>query len=182
MLGMGGGVGHGEQTAVGVAREIKFLEAEFGADGVEVGDLSVHAEGCVGADAHRSSGAALVVEDDPAGVGDARPGVVLQHVDVGETGATVGYDDGGGGACCAEGFVIEINVWSGYGACSGRFWQGNGGGGNEDERGEQFVHGFLTISSVGCLGQLFETGYIQLPQSFAFDVRNGFLQCLQSGP
>ena len=51
MLGMLGGVSHGQKTSVGVAGEREFLEAEFGADGFEVGDLRSHFLGSVGSQA-----------------------------------------------------------------------------------------------------------------------------------
>jgi hypothetical protein len=79
---MRGGVGHGEQTAVGVADEVELLEAKFGANGLHVGDLRVHPPGCVGLDVFGFAGAALIVEDDLTTVGEARPDIVLQHVDV----------------------------------------------------------------------------------------------------
>jgi hypothetical protein len=66
VLGVRGGVGHGEQAAVGVADEVELLEAEFGANGLHVGDLRVHSPGCVGLDLFGFSGATLIVEDDLA--------------------------------------------------------------------------------------------------------------------
>ncbi len=66
MFGVRGGVGHGEEAAVGVADEIEFLKAELGANGLHVGDLRVHSPRCVGLDVLGFAGAALIVEDDLA--------------------------------------------------------------------------------------------------------------------
>ena len=96
VLGVGGGVGDDEEAAVGVAAEVNFIEVKMGADGVQIGDLGGGGLRSVGVEEGRGAGAALVVEDDLAVLGDALPEVVLDHVDVGEAGASVDGEDGGG--------------------------------------------------------------------------------------
>ncbi len=110
VLGVGGSVGDDEEAAVGVAAEIDFGEVEVVADGVEVGYLGVHGLRGGGVGEGRGSGAALVVEDDLAVLGEALPDVVLDHVDVGEAGASIDCEDGGCLLRCAVDPVGEVDV------------------------------------------------------------------------
>src|ERR1700678_2054071 len=66
VFGVCSGVGHSEQAAVGVADEVKLLEAELRTDCLHVGNLRVHTERSVGRHALGLSGTALIVEDDLA--------------------------------------------------------------------------------------------------------------------
>lgn len=111
VLGVGSGVGHGEEAAVGVTDEVDLGEVEVSADGFEVGDLSVDGLRGMGGDAGGFAEAALVVEDDLPIAGEALPDVVLEHVDVGEAGAAVDGDDSGCGGGCAVDLVGEVDVW-----------------------------------------------------------------------
>jgi hypothetical protein len=60
------GISHGEKATVGIADEIELLEAELGANCLQIGDLRIHSPGCVGLDVFGFPGAALIVEDDLA--------------------------------------------------------------------------------------------------------------------
>ncbi len=71
VFGMGGGVGDGEEASIGVADEVDCGKMKVGADGFKIGDLGVHRLGSVGGDTGGSAHAALVIEDDLAGAGEA---------------------------------------------------------------------------------------------------------------
>ena len=142
VLRVRGGVGHGEQAAVRVANEIEFLEAEFGANSLHVGDLGVHAEGCVRGDAFGFSGAALVIEDDLAIMREARPHIVLQHVDVRKAGTAVGDDNRRGGACRAKGLVSQIDVRRWDHTRTRRFLLRESGAGEKQQRCDKSMHKF----------------------------------------
>ena len=104
----------------------------FGQFGPEVGYLGVHGLGSGGIEEGRGSGAALVVEDDLAVLGDLLPEVVLDHVDVGEAGAAVDGEDGGGFVRRAVGPVGDGDVGGGDvagGRDDGHRGLGEGGGG-----------------------------------------------------
>ncbi len=64
VFGVGRCVGHREQATVGVADQIELLETEFGANGLHVGDLSLHPVRSIRFDLFGFASAALIVEDD----------------------------------------------------------------------------------------------------------------------
>src|SRR5437868_4459583 len=99
---MSGGIGHGDKAAIRVTQQSKSREADRLAHGVEVGDLGVHCLRSSSLHTLRRAGASLVIQDDETIFADALPQIVLHHVGMRKSGASIEGDDGKRSSLCAK--------------------------------------------------------------------------------